>query len=472
MSMNPQKNSILIIDDDPGIRSAMQEVLSTEGYKVSVEGDGQKGLAAALSNDFSIVISDLKLPGMDGLELIRELHRSKPHLPIILMTAHGTTEIAIEAMKIGAYDYIVKPFEMTDFLILLEKASQVAHLMSGPVIFGRAEEGKEALVGQSRVMQNVYKEIGRVATRPVTVLIRGETGTGKELVARAIYQHSERARGPFIALNCAAIPETLLESELFGHERGAFTGAENRRIGRFEQAHDGTIFLDEIGDISLGTQVKLLRVLQDRIIQRLGGKETIPVNVRVVAATHRDLGEAINKGEFRQDLFYRLNVFVIELPPLRDRREDIPDLIQYFLAKFASDSGMANPSIRPEVIGILQQQPWPGNVRELENVIRKLLVQARGLTITVEDLNTIIPVKTAPADLNTLESVVRNILANAASGLTENAYNELIEIAERELLQQSMVLAHDNQSKVSRWLGISRLTLREKLAKHGLHPNR
>jgi len=470
--MNQQKNCILIIDDDPGIRSAMQEVLASDGYQVLVEGDGQKGLAVALSRDVSIIVSDLKLPGIDGMELIQELHRSKPHLPIILMTAHGSTETAIEAMKIGAYDYIVKPFEMPDFLELLEKASRVAHLMSGPVIFGRAEEGKEALVGHSRIMQNVYKEIGRVATRPVTVLIRGETGTGKELVARAIYQHSERARGPFIALNCAAIPETLLESELFGHERGAFTGAENRRIGRFEQAHGGTIFLDEIGDMSLATQVKLLRVLQGRTIQRLGGKETIPVDVRVIAATHRDLNEAIREQQFRQDLFYRLNVFVIELPQLRDRREDIPDLVQYFLAKFASDSGMTNPSIRPEALNILQQQPWPGNVRELENVIRKLLVQVRGLTITIEDLNAILPAKNISVDGNTLDSIVRNILTRAASGLTENAYNELVEVAERELLQQSMTLANDNQSKVSRWLGISRLTLREKLAKHGLHPNR
>jgi nitrogen regulation protein NR(I) len=470
--MNHLKNSVLIIDDDPGIRSAMREVLESDGFSVAIEADGQRGLALALANAFSIVICDLKLPGMDGLEVIRELHQTKPHLPIILMTAHGTTETAIEAMKIGAYDYIVKPFEMPDFLSLLEKASRVAHLMSGPVIFGRAEQGKEALVGRSRLMQNVYKEIGRVATRPVTVLIRGETGTGKELVARAIYQHSDRARGPFIALNCAAIPETLLESELFGHERGAFTGAENRRIGRFEQATGGTIFLDEIGDISLGTQVKLLRVLQDRTIQRLGGKEIIPVDVRVIAATHRDLEVAIKKGEFRQDLFYRLNVFQIALPALRDRREDIPDLVQYFLGKFASDSGMTDPSIRPEVLTILEQQSWPGNVRELENAVRKLLVQARGLTITLEDLKTVLPVKTTPIDSNSLEALVRNIMARAASGQTENAYNELIELAERELLQQSMRLANDNQSKVSRWLGISRLTLREKLSRHGLHPNR
>jgi nitrogen regulation protein NR(I) len=470
--MKPKQSSILVIDDDPGIRSAIADVLSGEDYEISLEGEGQAGLAKALAEDFSLVVTDLKLPGLDGLTLIRELHQAKPRLPIILMTAHGTTETAIEAMKIGAYDYMVKPFEMADFLSLLEKATKAAHLMSAPVIFGRSEQGKESLVGRSRSMQNVYKEIGRVAGKPVTVLIRGETGTGKELAARAIYQHSERYQGPFIALNCSAIPETLLESELFGHERGSFTGAETRRIGRFEQAQGGTIFLDEIGDISLSTQVKLLRVLQDRTIQRLGGKEVIPVDVRVIAATHRNLEELIRKGDFREDLFYRLNVFVINIPPLRDRREDIEDLVQYFLSKFASDSGTTNPSIHPDVLRIIEQHHWPGNVRELENVVRKLLVQARGVTITPSDLGGILDTPAAASDNHSLSSTVREILSRAAAGGPENAYNELIEIAERELLEQSMILARDNQSQVARWLGISRLTLREKLAKYGLHPRR
>jgi nitrogen regulation protein NR(I) len=466
------KKPILVIDDDPGIRSAIEDVLSGENYAITLEADGQKGLTRALNDDFGLVVTDLRLPGLDGLALIRELHQSKPRLPIILMTAHGTTETAIEAMKIGAYDYLVKPFEMPDFLALLEKAALAAHLMSDPVVFGRSEQGKESLIGQSRPMQNVYKEIGRIAARPVTVLIRGQTGTGKELVARAIYQHSDRASGPFIALNCAAIPETLLESELFGHERGAFTGAENRRIGRFEQAQGGTIFLDEIGDISLSTQVKLLRVLQDRTIQRLGGKDVIPVDVRVIAATHRNLEDAIQRGQFRQDLFYRLNVFAINLPALEDRREDIPDLVQYFLSKYATDSGMSNPSIHPEALFILQNQSWPGNVRELENVVRKLMVQTRGITITPDDLAPFLQSSAQHADNNGLSGIVRELLMRAASGATEQAHEDLIQIAERELLEQSMALARDNQSQVARWLGISRLTLREKLAKYGLHPHR
>src|SRR5262249_29938413 len=267
--------------------------------------------------------------GLGGLELVRELHASKPRLPIILMTAHGTTDTAIEATKSGAYDYLLKPFEMPELIELAEKAVASSRLMTEPVELGEAGSSHDALIGNSRAMQGIYKEIGRIASKPVNVLIRGETGTGKELIARAIYQHSERAQAPFIAINCAAIPETLLESELFGHERGAFTGAETLRIGRFEQADHGTIFLDEIGDMTPGTQIKLLRVLQEKCLQRLGGKETIPVDVRVLAATHRDLEQAIKDRQFREDLYYRLSVVVISLPPLRDRKEDIPELVKF-----------------------------------------------------------------------------------------------------------------------------------------------
>src|SRR5213593_3912209 len=273
------------------------------------------------------------------MELVQQLHAAHPRLPIILITAHGTTETAIRAMKSGAYDYLVKPFEMAELLELVSKAAKASRLMSEPVGIGEGTKG-DSIVGTSRAMQSIYKEIGRIAAKPVNVLIRGETGTGKELIARAIYQHSERSTAPFIAINCAAIPETLLESELFGHERGAFTGAENRRIGRFEQAHHGTIFLDEIGDMTPGTQVKLMRVLQERCLQRLGGKETIPVDVRVIAATHRDLEGALQNKQFREDLYYRLSVVVITLPPLRRRQEDIPDLVNYFLDKYAAELGV------------------------------------------------------------------------------------------------------------------------------------
>src|SRR5262249_29679276 len=256
----------------------------------------------------NVVITDLRLPGIDGLELVRQLHAAQPRLPIILITAFGTTETAIEATKLGAYDYLLKPFDMPHMIDLVRKAAASNRMMSEPVILGEPGQAREAIVGRSPSMQAIYKEIGRIASKPISVLIRGETGTGKELIARAIYQHSERAEAPFIAINCAAIPETLLESELFGHERGAFTGAESRRIGRFEQANHGTIFLDEIGDMTPNTQVKLLRVLQERTLQRLGGQETIAVDVRVICATHRDLDAAIRERLFREDLFYRLNV--------------------------------------------------------------------------------------------------------------------------------------------------------------------
>jgi DNA-binding NtrC family response regulator len=306
---------ILLIEDDSSAAAALERVLRDEDYRVNVASRGDAGLAEARQKDFDLVISDFKLPGLSGLEVVRQLHEVKPRLPLILMTAHGTTEIAIEATKLGAYDYLLKPFEMEVLLDLVAKAVESSRLMSEVVGIGAEESSRDAIIGNSRVMQEIYKEIGRIAAKPVTVLIRGETGTGKELIARAIYQHSDRATAPFVAVNCAAIPETLLESELFGHERGAFTGADTRRIGKFEQAGGGTIFLDEIGDMSLNTQAKLLRVLQEKYIERLGGKETIPIDVRVIAATHRDLETALREKQFREDLFYRLNVVQVQLPP-------------------------------------------------------------------------------------------------------------------------------------------------------------
>ena len=321
---------ILLVEDDSAIVTTLRRVLADEGYEVTVEQNGDAGLVRAKEGSFDVVITDLKLPGLSGLELVRELHASRPRLPILMMTAHGTTETAIEATQSGAYDYLLKPFEIPELLLLVEQAVTASQLMSEPVQIGTAGHAHHAIVGNSRVMQSIYKEIGRIAAKPVSVLIRGETGTGKELIARAIYQHSDRINAPFVAINCAAIPETLLESELFGHERGAFTGAESRRIGRFEQADGGTIFLDEIGDMTPITQVKLMRVLQEKNLQRLGGKETIPVDVRVIAATHRDLETAIKQNQFREDLYYRISVVVLNLPPLRERKEDIPELIQFF----------------------------------------------------------------------------------------------------------------------------------------------
>jgi DNA-binding NtrC family response regulator len=332
--------------------------------------------------------------------------------------------------------------------------------------------GREVLIGQSPAMQAIYKEIGRVASKPVNVLIRGETGTGKELIARALYQHSERAAAPFIAINCAAIPETLLESELFGHERGAFTGAESRRIGRFEQADHGTIFLDEIGDMTPGTQVKLMRVLQEKCVQRLGGKETIQVDVRVVAATHRDLETAIRQKQFREDLYYRLSVVVITLPPLRSRREDIPDLVRYFLEKYGPELGNPEPSILPEAMDFLQAQSWPGNVRELENVVRKALLAAQTYTINVDHLRTALNksggLSYPPS--TSLGEYIDELLAAARRGEIADVHARLLEATERELFQHAINQAQGNQAKASRWLGISRITMKAKLVQFGLHP--
>ncbi|MCX8156782.1 MAG: sigma-54 dependent transcriptional regulator [Verrucomicrobiae bacterium] len=464
---------VLLIEDDAGLATGLQSVLGDEGYEVVWEMRGDAGFERARSGQFDTVITDLRLPGLGGLELVRRLHETNPRLPIILMTAHGTAETAIEATKGGAFDYLLKPFEMPELLALTARAVSSARLVSEPIALGpEAPPDRLALIGRSRAMQEIYKEIGRVAAKPVSVLIRGETGTGKELIARAIYQYSDRAKGPFIAINCAAIPETLLESELFGHERGAFTGAEARRIGRFEQANGGTIFLDEIGDMTPGTQVKLLRVLQEKAIQRLGGRETIPVDVRVIAATNRDLEAAMRERLFREDLFYRLSVVVISLPPLRERREDIPVLVGYFLRRLGPELGCPEPLIQPEALDFLQAQPWPGNVRELENVIRKALLLASGYPISLDHVRAVTVGRPLGETKDpTLRELSMELLTAAQRGELTDAYERLITAAEKELLGQAIKLAQGNQAKAARWLGISRLTLREKLTQFGLHPS-
>jgi nitrogen regulation protein NR(I) len=464
---------ILLVEDDPGIRDTVQKVLEDEGHSVAVEGRGDDGLARAAKEPFNLVLTDLRLPGLSGLELVRKLHAAQPRLPIILMTAYGTTETAIEATKSGAYDYLLKPFNMPALIDLVRKAAASNRLMSEPVVLGEPGAARNALVGQSPAMQAIYKEIGRVASKPLNVLIRGETGTGKELIARAIYQYSGRANAPFIAINCAAIPETLLESELFGHERGAFTGADMRRIGRFEQADRGTIFLDEIGDMTLGTQVKLMRVLQEKTLQRLGGKETIPVDVRVVAATHRDLESAIRQKQFREDLYYRLSVVVITLPPLRHRREDIPDLVRYFLQKYGPELGNPQPSILPQALDYLQAQAWPGNVRELENVVRKALLLAQTYTINLDHACAALDKATTftYSAGRAFGEYVDDLLAAARRGEVTDAHARALEMAEREVFTRVIQQARGNQAKAARWLGISRITMKAKLIQFGLHPS-
>jgi DNA-binding NtrC family response regulator len=471
--MSATAAKILLIEDDPGIADILQRVLAEEGHKVVTHQRGDDGFAAAGRDLYNVVITDLKLPGLNGLDLVRQLHAAQPRLPIILITAFGTTETAIEATKFGAYDYLLKPFDISRMLDLVRRAADSNRIMSEPVMLGETGAAPAALVGKSAPMQAIYKEIGRVASAPVSVLIRGETGTGKELIARALYQHSDRANAPFIAINCAAIPETLLESELFGHERGAFTGAEARRIGRFEQAGRGTIFLDEIGDMTLQTQVKLVRVLQEKRLQRLGGKETIPVEARVVAATHRDLETAIKEKQFREDLYYRLSVVVITLPPLRHRKDDIPALVNYFLQKYGPELGNANPSIHPDAVDFLVAQSWPGNVRELENVVRKSLLAAQSFTINRDHVSAALnksgAVNTSAA--RPIGDYLDDLLAAAQRGELDDAHPRALEMIERELFARSMQQAHGNQAKAARWLGISRITMKAKLIQYGLHPS-
>jgi DNA-binding NtrC family response regulator len=466
--------NILLIEDDLRLAAILQKLLQREGYQVDLATRGDEGLARSRERRYDLVLTDLKLPGIDGLGLISQMHESHPRLPIIVMTAHGTTETAIEATKLGAYEYLLKPCEPQELLDLIASAVAHAQRMTEPVELGEAGEARFALIGSSRAMQDIYKQIGRVAATPVTVLIRGETGTGKELIARALYQHSGRVEQPFIAVNCAAIPETLLESELFGHERGAFTGADSRRIGRFEQASGGTIFLDEIGDLSPGTQAKLLRVLQERAIRRVGGNEVIPVDVRVLAATHHDLETGILEKEFREDLFYRLSVVTLRLPPLRQRPEDIPALVRFLIRRHASDLGVPNPSIQPEAIAWLQSQPWPGNVRQLENVVRQSLLLSRPLATTLEHVQQVMERDARPvtAANQTLAGYISDLLARVQRGEAEGAYWKMIADLEPELFAQAIRLAQGNQAKAARWLGVTRLKMHEKLIQFDLHPSK
>jgi DNA-binding NtrC family response regulator len=377
---------ILLIEDDRREASSLERLLQTEAYAVAVEHRGDDGLRRAQAEDFDVVITDLRMPGLDGLEIIRQMHAAKPRLPIVLMTAYGTTDSTIEATRHGAFEYLSKPFKMDEFLTITAKAVSSARLMRDPVKLGEPSPGADALIGSSRVMETVYKEIGRVSATSVTVLIRGETGTGKELVARAIYQHSNRADKPFIAVNCAAIPETLLESELFGHEKGAFTGAESRRIGRFEQAHGGTLFLDEIGELPLEIQPKLLRLLQEKEYERVGEAKTRRAKVRVISATNRNLEKAVQEGRFREDLYYRLNVISIQMPPLRERLGDLQNIAGNYLQFFAAQCGKRLRGFSKEAEQAVRRYSWPGNLRELRNVVERAVILAGSTEIELPAL--------------------------------------------------------------------------------------
>jgi two-component system nitrogen regulation response regulator GlnG len=464
---------ILVADDEPSIRWLLERLLRQAGHSVTVAEDGAAALARAGAEPHDLAFVDVRMPGLDGLEVLSRLKAAAPETAVIVMTAHGSVRSAVTAMQRGAYDYLTKPFDNDEVRLLVERAL-AARALAREVVELRTgiQEVWEfgALVGKSARMQEVYKTIGRIAGTDVTVLLRGESGTGKEVVARAIHHYSRRAGKPFVAVSCAAIPATLLESELFGHERGAFTDAHQRRLGRFELAQGGTLYLDEIGDLGPELQPKLLRVLQERQLERIGGTETIPVDVRVLAATNRDLDALIRDGRFREDLYYRLNVVSLALPALRERVEDIPFLVDHFLEKYARDLG--ERAISAEALQHLTGYGWPGNVRELENVVQHAMVMAGGGVILPEHLPVTPGAGPPPAAAGTLEQLVEEKLAACIRGLggreSANLYDLMIGLVERPLLRAVLRETGGNQLRAAALLGINRNTLRKKLRQLGL----
>ncbi len=482
-------STLLIIDDERNVRYSLERGLREEGLTIFAAETAREGLALAAEHPIDTILLDVQLPDLSGLEALEQIRARDRKTPVIIMTAHGTAETAIEAMKRGAFDYVLKPWKLSELKELVHKALEAGRLSRIPAVFDEEisdDSVSDRIVGRSPAMQAVFKEIGRVAAQDVNVLIVGESGTGKELVARAIYHHSLRHEKPFLAINCAAIPETLLESELFGHEKGAFTGADRRRIGKFEQAHGGTLFLDEIGDMSPATQAKVLRILQDGRFERVGGNETIACNVRILAATNQDLEAAIRRKAFRHDLYYRLNTFTLHLPPLRERIEDIPLLADHFLRKDRQRLSVDVRAFAPEALAAMTAYSWPGNVRELESAVRYALVHAGGDTIQRDDLppklgsgaasaadtsRTLEPAPLAPVqppcpagDWNGVRRIVRDCLQAGTGQLSDILHAEL----DRVLLEEVLTHVDGHQTRAAELLGISRTTLRARLQQLGL----
>jgi two-component system nitrogen regulation response regulator GlnG len=467
---------ILVVDDEESVRWALRKALERAGYRVELAADGPAGLRGAEEPGVDLALLDVRLPGRDGLEVLREIRKRRPELPVIMMTAYGTLQVAVEAMKLGAYDYIGKPFDMDEVLLVVEKALEAQALAREVTHLRRTVEERfdlGGIVGGSPAMQQIFKAVGKVAGTDLTVLLRGESGTGKELIARAVHENSRRKGRPFVPVNCAAIPRELLESELFGHERGAFTGAVTARRGRFEQAEGGTVFLDEIGDMDLSLQTKLLRVLQERRVERLGGEGSIPVEVRIVAATNQDLEAAVARRAFREDLFYRLNVVTIHLPPLRDRLEDIPALVDHFLRAFAREQSATSKVFSPEAMDLMLAHVWPGNVRELENVVKR----AAALTTTTLVLPDQLPdtVRVAPRTTEAAAAPesfpvewLRAELARLQDSMDGRLHEHFAARMERSLLELILRRTGGNQVKAAELLGINRNTLRKRIKELGI----
>jgi DNA-binding NtrC family response regulator len=450
--------TLLIVEDEAKMRRLLELNLAEDGYTIHTAADAEAGLNTLRQEKIDLIVTDFKLPGMNGLEFLQAVKRIDATIPVVLMTAFGTVETAVEAMKAGASDFVLKPFSMEELKIVLRKELDVHRLREEnrslrEALGHRYQFGN--IVARSPKMQEVLGTVERVAPTNSTVLLGGESGVGKDLIARAIHQNSRRSAGPFIKINCTAIPENLLESELFGYEKGAFTGANTSKPGRFELADKGTIFLDEIGDVPGNIQVKLLHVLQDREFERLGGTKTLKVDVRVIAATNQDLRAALEQGTFRQDLYYRLNVVPISIPPLRERKEEIPYLVDYFIDRFAREAGKPQTGITPAALKLLMDFHWPGNVRELENIIERAVALSTGTIIDTGDIRL---------------DISPTISSTAASGGTTPFPPEgtTLEQFEDEIIRESLRRTNGNKSQAARLLGLSRNALRYRLSKLGV----
>ena len=473
--------SLLVIDDDRTVLLLVKKAFADSDLEIHCASGADSGMAALREHKPDVLLLDILLPEISGMELAREIRTIDNRLPVIFITATNDSDTAIEAMKMGAYDYLLKPLDIRQVRALVERALETRRLMNSPVRLQEAEvdsDDGDLLVGRGTKMLEVYKQIGRVAAQDVTVLIRGESGSGKELIARALYQHSHRQGQCFMAVNCAALTDTLLESELFGHEKGAFTGADRRHIGRFEQCNGGTIFLDEVGDMSPATQSKVLRLLQEQKFERVGGHETISVDVRLISATNRSLEQMIEDNEFRLDLFHRLNGFEIQLPPLREREGDLKLLLDHFLKRFNSQLSKNITGISPEALQLMERYPWPGNIRELQGAVRRAMLMATGPTIVPELLPKDILEYLQPSNPGARRAAgasdeggavdLAYFLDDRISSDSENLYQESLQFMERYLLTRVLRDTQGNQSKAARRLGITRGSLRNKMRELGI----
>ncbi|MEW6171925.1 MAG: sigma-54 dependent transcriptional regulator [Bacillota bacterium] len=462
---------VLVVDDEAAVREALHDVLEESGYKVVAAASGKEALEKMGTLKPDAVLLDIRMPELDGIRVLEIMRERNPAVPVILMTAYGDTQTTITAMRFGAFEYVLKPLDLDELLAMLDNATRTSEpvVRVGSCQAARSDRPPGVLIGCSPSIQNVYKTIGRIVDTDVTVLIQGESGTGKELVAEAIHYNSPRINNPFVKIDCTSIPENLLESELFGHEKGAFTGAHARKLGKFELAHHGTVFLDEIGDINTGIQAKLLRVLQEKAFERVGGTDTIKVDVRIIAATNRNLEERVKDGFFREDLYYRLNVVEIELTPLRERKSDIPMLVDYFVGICNASFNKRVTGLTRSVLDIFYTHDWPGNVRELRNVCERAVLMARGPVIVVECIpDYLMRAVKAKRQENQTGAVVGVNAASPSKGQEILPLKEMVAQTERSAIIQALKEHNGNKSAVAQALRLNRTTLYTKMKELGI----